>query len=87
MARRYMGLQSLARITDTSQPQVACRGSLIKTEPLQRPTLIHHVLGHDLDLLRLRGPCGARDEFHLAAAAQNLRKLAKLKGAITPRPA
>ena len=32
-----------------------------------------------LDRLRLRGPCGARDEFHLAAAAQNLRKLAKLK--------
>jgi Transposase DDE domain len=31
-----------------------------------------------LDRLRLRGPCGARDEFHLAAAAQNLRKLAKL---------
>jgi hypothetical protein len=28
--------------------------------------------------LRLRGPNGARDEFHLAAAAQNLRKLAKL---------
>ena len=31
-----------------------------------------------LDRLRLRGPCGARDEFHLAAAAQNLRKLARL---------
>jgi hypothetical protein len=31
-----------------------------------------------LDRLRLRGPYGARDEFHLAAAAQNLRKLAKL---------
>ncbi|SEE65841.1 transposase, IS4 family [Rhizobiales bacterium GAS188] len=31
-----------------------------------------------LDRLRLRGPCGTRDEFHLAAAAQNLRKLAKL---------
>src|SRR5271163_1716066 len=31
-----------------------------------------------LDRLRLRGPCGARDEFHLAAIAQNLRKLAKL---------
>jgi transposase len=30
-----------------------------------------------LDRLRLRGPCGARDEFHLAAAVQNLRKLAK----------
>jgi transposase len=31
-----------------------------------------------LNRLRLRGPCGARDEFHLAATAQNLRKLAKL---------
>jgi hypothetical protein len=31
-------------------------------------------LGH----LRLRGPCGAQDEFLLAATAQNLRKLAKL---------
>lgn len=31
-----------------------------------------------LDRLRLRGPCGVRDEFHLAATAQNLRKLAKL---------
>ena len=31
-----------------------------------------------LDRLRLRGPCGARDEFHLAAIAQNLRKLGKL---------
>lgn len=31
-----------------------------------------------LDRLRLRGPNEARDEFHLAAAAQSLRKLAKL---------
>jgi transposase len=31
-----------------------------------------------LGRLRLRGPCGARDEFHLAATAQNLRKLAKV---------
>jgi transposase len=37
-----------------------------------------------LDRLRLRGPCGARDEFLLAASAQNLRKLAKLIP--TPRP-
>jgi hypothetical protein len=29
-----------------------------------------------LDRLRLRGPNGARDEFLLAATAQNLRKLA-----------
>jgi len=32
-----------------------------------------------LDRLRLRGPNGARDEFHLAATVQNLRKLAKLR--------
>ncbi len=37
-----------------------------------------------LDRLRLRGPNGARDEFHLAATAQNLRKLAMLIPAPTP---
>ena len=31
-----------------------------------------------LDRLRLRGPNGAKDEFTLAATAQNLRKMAKL---------
>jgi hypothetical protein len=31
-----------------------------------------------LNRLRLRGPSGAKDEFLLAAVAQNLRKLAKL---------
>ena len=31
-----------------------------------------------LDRLHLRGPSGAKDEFLLAATAQNLRKLAKL---------
>ena len=31
-----------------------------------------------LSRLRLRGPCGAQDEFTLAAIAQNLRRLAKL---------
>jgi hypothetical protein len=31
-----------------------------------------------LDRLRHRGPNGARDEFLLAAAAQNLQKLAKV---------
>ena len=36
-----------------------------------------------LDRLRLRGPNGAKDEFLLAATAQNLRKLAKL----IPNPA
>ena len=36
-----------------------------------------------LDRLRLRGPNGAKDEFLMAATAQNLRKLAKL----VPQPA
>ena len=35
-----------------------------------------------LGRLRLRGPNGAKDEFLLAATAQNLRKLAKLR----PKP-
>ena len=37
-----------------------------------------------LNRLRLRGPSGAKDEFLLAAIAQNLRKLAKL---VQPSPA
>jgi transposase len=37
---------------------------------------LKRILG--LGRLRLRGPCGANDEFLLAATAQNLRKLAKL---------
>jgi hypothetical protein len=31
-----------------------------------------------LDRLRLQGPNGAKDEFLLAATAQNLRKMAQL---------
>ena len=37
-----------------------------------------------LGRLRLRGPNGARDEFLLAATAQNLRKLAKLRPKLPP---
>ena len=37
-----------------------------------------------LNRLRLRGPRGARDEFTLAAIAQNLRRLAKLVGRPPP---
>ena len=40
-----------------------------------------------LNRLRLRGPNGARDEFLLAATAQNLRKLAKLIPPPTLSPA
>jgi hypothetical protein len=38
-----------------------------------------------LGSLRLRGPCGAQDEFTLAAIAQNLRRLAIL--VVRPPPA
>jgi len=37
---------------------------------------LKRILG--LGRLRLRGPCGANDEFLLAATAQNLWKLAKI---------
>ena len=37
---------------------------------------LKRILG--LGRLRLRGPCGAKDEFLLAATAQHLRKLAKI---------
>jgi len=40
-----------------------------------------------LDRLRLRGPNGARDEFTLAATAQNLRKITKLIPMQTLKPA
>ena len=40
-----------------------------------------------LDRLRLRGPNGAKDEFLLAATAQNLRRLAKLVVPAGPIPA
>jgi hypothetical protein len=40
-----------------------------------------------LDRLRLRGPNGAKDEFLLAATAQNLRKMARLIPMTQPAPA
>ena len=43
---------------------------------------VKRILG--LGKLRLRGPSGAKDEFLLAATAQNLRKLAKLVLLPTP---
>jgi hypothetical protein len=46
-----------------------------------------HIVAAGTCWLRLREPNGVRDEFHLAAAAQNLRKPAKLILMPTPRPA
>jgi hypothetical protein len=48
----------------------------LRTARLMRSAAAPDVL--KLDRLRIRGPHGAKDEFLLAATAQNLRKLAKL---------
>jgi len=40
-----------------------------------------------LGRLRLRGPCGAKDEFLIVATAQNLRRLARLRPAMPPMEA
>jgi hypothetical protein len=60
-------------IAKTEAYAVSCR-QRTKVEMLF--AYLKRILG--LDRLRLRGPSGAKDEFLLAATAQNLRKLAKL---------
>ncbi|GGH20329.1 hypothetical protein GCM10007036_23820 [Alsobacter metallidurans] len=70
----HEGARDMARAIATTDEYVTSRRQRKKVEML---------FGHlkrilRLDRLRLRGPHGARDEFQLAAAAQNLRKLAKL---------
>ncbi|MEM8799097.1 MAG: IS1182 family transposase [Pseudomonadota bacterium] len=76
---RYEGARQMAR-------QIAKTDDYSTSAKLRKKVemLFAHlkrILG--LGRLRLRGPCGARDEFLLAATAQNLRKLAKL---IPPTP-
>lgn len=44
----------------------------------------HAKLQLGFERLRLRGLSGARDEFHLIATAQNLRRLATLTAAPAP---
>jgi hypothetical protein len=61
-----------------------CVGSAFNLTAQKRRKKVEMLFAHlkrilGLGRLRLRGPCGAQDEFTLAAAAQNLRKLAKLK--------
>jgi len=70
----YEGARQMARdIAETEEYEVS-RKLRKKVEMLFAH--LKRILG--LGRLRLRGPCGAADEFHLAATAQNLRKLAKL---------
>ena len=70
----YEGARDHARAIATTDAYVTSRRERKKVEML----FAHLKRILKLNRLRLRGPNGARDEFHLAATAQNLRKLAKL---------
>ena len=70
----HEGARDLARSIAETDAYVVSRRERKKVEML----FAHLKRILRLDRLRLRGPCGARDEFHLAAAAQNLRKMARL---------
>lgn len=75
----YEGARDLARELSLTDAYVKSQRRRKKVEML----FAHLKRIMKLDRLRLRGPNGAKDEFHLAATAQNLRKLAKL----IPQPA
>src|SRR3954470_3415156 len=70
----HEGARDMARDIAGTEDYVTSRRQRKKVEML----FAHLKRILKLDRLRLRGPNGARDEFHLAATAQNLRKLAKL---------
>ena len=70
----HEGARDMARAIADTDAYVTSRRQRKKVEML----FAHLKRILKLDRLRLRGPNGARDEFHLAATAQNLRKLAKL---------
>ena len=75
----HEGARNLARDLALTDAYVTSRRERKKVEML----FAHLKRILKLDRLRLRGPNGAKDEFLLAATAQNLRKLAKL----IPNPA
>ena len=77
----HEGARDMARDIATTDAYETSRKNRKKVEML----FAHLKRILKLGRLRLRGPCGARDEFLLAATAQNLRKLAKL--ATGPPPA
>jgi hypothetical protein len=79
----HEGARDMARDIATTDAYATSRRQRKKVEML----FAHLKRILKLDRLRLRGPNGARDEFHLAAAAQNLRKLAKLIPMPRPNPA
>jgi transposase len=80
----HEGARDLARDLSKTDAYVTSRRERKKVEML----CAHLKRILKLDRLRLRGPNGARDEFLLAATAQNLRKMAKLIPIpATPAPA
>jgi transposase len=79
----HEGARDLARAIATTEAYVTSRRERKKIEML----FAHLKRILKLDRLRLRGPCGAKDEFLLAATAQNLRKLAKFIPVPQPIPA
>lgn len=76
----YEGARDMAREIAETDAYVVSRRERKKVEML----FAHLKRILRLDRLRLRGPNGAKDEFLLAATAQNLRKLAKL--VLLPQP-
>jgi len=79
----HQGARDMARDIAKTEAYVTSRHERKKIEML----FAHLKRILKLERLRLRGPNGARDEFHLAATAQNLRKLAKLIPMPEPSPA
>ena len=79
----HEGARDMARDIATTDAYVTSRRERKKVEML----FAHLKRILKLDRLRLRGPNGARDEFLLAATAQNLRKLAMLIPMPTPTSA
>jgi transposase len=79
----HEGARDLARDLSLTNAYLTSRRERKKVEML----FAHLKRILKLDRLRLRGPNGAKDEFLLAATAQNLRKLAKLIPMPQPAPA
>ena len=70
----YEASRDIARVLSQTEQYAISRKLRKKVEM----SFAHLKRIHGLGRLRLRGPCGAHDEFILAATAQNLKKLAKL---------
>ena len=79
----YEGARDMARDLARSEEGKTSRRAREKVEML----FAHRKRILTLDRLRLRGPNGAKDAFHRAAAAQNLRTLATVIPVPQPSPA